>query len=638
MQPFAAGMMTKLPSDYTSYSAARIKPQMINVQIQCLNPTTDQHIDVDHASSEFPYVIRSNPSNFISLNTNVRYSSNSSHFGIQVDLVNRKEELGDHQAIYSNGIVNFSKSPSAVSPKYIPAKYPFPIRGFFPNQFMGVTPREERYAEEKHFSDKIAVARCDQTYGRRQSNSNTSLMVVRSHGDSDSFSDRENLEIKNREKSSFEQNQSPKSDDSAKSRPIWNPISPQTSNRERSNPSISDPYSNLPLEIQNVLKDSIAKQALLNYASSAIALRSNLYSLLPYPNLVQHYSPTAYALFNDKFLNCDATHDSDTADLKRKRDLDRYTESNGENKAREHTGFSKEQPLDLSTAKSPESSPPLKRMKTNSPVDVLEQRSPYQFRNQTCNNKIENEMSALPLADQLPNNQDNHNVQFLPPNAFFDVRAYLDFQARKDMRHLLQRSALESKANLPLGVSSLNEPGSLYPVPPMHSVAGFQESMFRQNLIPKWPFYPNPLYCDKTSATGVLKEMSSRRELRKSSENSAYSPPSRQSPQSSSFKAARDRLPEETIRSSAHSSFLSLPIHDSVRLDLRAVSNMQYRTGRERYSCKYCGKVFPRSANLTRHLRTHTGEQPYSCKYCDRSFSISSNLQRHVRNIHNKVS
>lgn len=57
---------------------------------------------------------------------------------------------------------------------------------------------------------------------------------------------------------------------------------------------------------------------------------------------------------------------------------------------------------------------------------------------------------------------------------------------------------------------------------------------------------------------------------------------------------------------------------------------------RDRYSCKFCGKVFPRSANLTRHLRTHTGEQPYKCKYCERSFSISSNLQRHVRNIHNK--
>nr|NP_001071904.1 zinc finger protein [Ciona intestinalis]BAE93290.1 zinc finger protein [Ciona intestinalis] len=57
---------------------------------------------------------------------------------------------------------------------------------------------------------------------------------------------------------------------------------------------------------------------------------------------------------------------------------------------------------------------------------------------------------------------------------------------------------------------------------------------------------------------------------------------------------------------------------------------------RERYTCKFCFKNFPRSANLIRHERTHTGEQPYTCQYCDRSFSISSNLQRHVRNIHNK--
>uniref|UniRef100_A0A914DNC6 C2H2-type domain-containing protein n=1 Tax=Acrobeloides nanus TaxID=290746 RepID=A0A914DNC6_9BILA len=60
------------------------------------------------------------------------------------------------------------------------------------------------------------------------------------------------------------------------------------------------------------------------------------------------------------------------------------------------------------------------------------------------------------------------------------------------------------------------------------------------------------------------------------------------------------------------------------------------RASKERYTCKFCHKVFPRSANLTRHLRTHTGEQPYKCQYCERSFSISSNLQRHVRNIHNK--
>ena len=65
-------------------------------------------------------------------------------------------------------------------------------------------------------------------------------------------------------------------------------------------------------------------------------------------------------------------------------------------------------------------------------------------------------------------------------------------------------------------------------------------------------------------------------------------------------------------------------------------SSSYVRTSKDKYVCKYCAKVFPRSANLTRHLRTHTGEQPYQCKLCERSFSISSNLQRHIRNIHNK--
>ncbi len=67
-----------------------------------------------------------------------------------------------------------------------------------------------------------------------------------------------------------------------------------------------------------------------------------------------------------------------------------------------------------------------------------------------------------------------------------------------------------------------------------------------------------------------------------------------------------------------------------------AASGNPSSVNKAKYACKFCGKMFPRSANLTRHLRTHTGEQPYKCKYCERSFSISSNLQRHVRNIHNK--
>ena len=69
---------------------------------------------------------------------------------------------------------------------------------------------------------------------------------------------------------------------------------------------------------------------------------------------------------------------------------------------------------------------------------------------------------------------------------------------------------------------------------------------------------------------------------------------------------------------------------------LHPIVTNQGSSPKAKYTCRFCGKMFPRSANLTRHLRTHTGEQPYKCKYCERSFSISSNLQRHVRNIHNK--
>ncbi|XP_051915115.1 histone-lysine N-methyltransferase PRDM16 isoform X10 [Hippocampus zosterae] len=96
-----------------------------------------------------------------------------------------------------------------------------------------------------------------------------------------------------------------------------------------------------------------------------------------------------------------------------------------------------------------------------------------------------------------------------------------------------------------------------------------------------------------------------------------------------SFGALKLDMPPNSLQHSAHPLF-------SFRSPPPSLSEAILRKGKERYACRYCGKIFPRSANLTRHLRTHTGEQPYRCKYCDRSFSISSNLQRHVRNIHNK--
>lgn len=86
-------------------------------------------------------------------------------------------------------------------------------------------------------------------------------------------------------------------------------------------------------------------------------------------------------------------------------------------------------------------------------------------------------------------------------------------------------------------------------------------------------------------------------------------------------------------RNASAAAFPQKPFHEAIMAAGGLTGGGKVK---DRYSCKFCGKIFPRSANLTRHLRTHTGEQPYKCRYCERSFSISSNLQRHVRNIHNK--
>uniref|UniRef100_A0A6I8N171 PR/SET domain 16 n=1 Tax=Ornithorhynchus anatinus TaxID=9258 RepID=A0A6I8N171_ORNAN len=109
-------------------------------------------------------------------------------------------------------------------------------------------------------------------------------------------------------------------------------------------------------------------------------------------------------------------------------------------------------------------------------------------------------------------------------------------------------------------------------------------------------------------------------------------------PQMSAIETMTEKLESfAALKADTGSALQPLPHHPfNFRTPPPTLSDPILRKGKERYTCRYCGKIFPRSANLTRHLRTHTGEQPYRCKYCDRSFSISSNLQRHVRNIHNK--
>ncbi|XP_036682028.1 histone-lysine N-methyltransferase PRDM16 isoform X2 [Balaenoptera musculus] len=144
------------------------------------------------------------------------------------------------------------------------------------------------------------------------------------------------------------------------------------------------------------------------------------------------------------------------------------------------------------------------------------------------------------------------------------------------------------------------------------------------------PFFMDPIYrVEKRKVTdpvGALKE----KYLRPS--------PLLFHPQMSAIETMTEKLESfAAMKAESGGSLQPLPPHPfNFRSPPPTLSDPILRKGKERYTCRYCGKIFPRSANLTRHLRTHTGEQPYRCKYCDRSFSISSNLQRHVRNIHNK--
>ncbi|XP_036112120.1 histone-lysine N-methyltransferase PRDM16 [Molossus molossus] len=145
------------------------------------------------------------------------------------------------------------------------------------------------------------------------------------------------------------------------------------------------------------------------------------------------------------------------------------------------------------------------------------------------------------------------------------------------------------------------------------------------------PFFMDPIYSrvEKRKVpdpVGVLKEKFLR------------PPPLLFHPQMSAIETMTEKLESfAAMKADSSGSLQPLPHHPfNFRSPPPTLSDPILRKGKERYTCRYCGKIFPRSANLTRHLRTHTGEQPYRCKYCDRSFSISSNLQRHVRNIHNK--
>ncbi|KAK4873682.1 hypothetical protein RN001_013042 [Aquatica leii] len=157
-------------------------------------------------------------------------------------------------------------------------------------------------------------------------------------------------------------------------------------------------------------------------------------------------------------------------------------------------------------------------------------------------------------------------------------------------------SITSDKEDVPVEEHKLQIPNYpvLFPPQPIHPM--MLEAMYRTDKVPRLPLYPN-------SPPGYPQQ------------RYPFLSPTMLSPPVT-------QVPFDILRN---------PAVSQAKVFADATGKMK-----DRYACKFCGKVFPRSANLTRHLRTHTGEQPYKCRYCERSFSISSNLQRHVRNIHNK--
>ncbi|XP_030071993.1 histone-lysine N-methyltransferase MECOM isoform X2 [Microcaecilia unicolor] len=153
------------------------------------------------------------------------------------------------------------------------------------------------------------------------------------------------------------------------------------------------------------------------------------------------------------------------------------------------------------------------------------------------------------------------------------------------------------------------------------------------------PFFLDPIYrVEKRKLTEPLEAL--REKYLRPSPGFLFHPQF-QLPDQRTWMSAIENMAEKlesfsALKPEASELMQSVPSMFNFRAPPNVLPETLLRKGKERYTCRYCGKIFPRSANLTRHLRTHTGEQPYRCKYCDRSFSISSNLQRHVRNIHNK--
>lgn len=55
-----------------------------------------------------------------------------------------------------------------------------------------------------------------------------------------------------------------------------------------------------------------------------------------------------------------------------------------------------------------------------------------------------------------------------------------------------------------------------------------------------------------------------------------------------------------------------------------------YSAAPNKIPCPFCGRIFPWTSSLKRHILTHTGDKPYKCPECPLWFTTKSNCDRHL--------
>lgn len=58
--------------------------------------------------------------------------------------------------------------------------------------------------------------------------------------------------------------------------------------------------------------------------------------------------------------------------------------------------------------------------------------------------------------------------------------------------------------------------------------------------------------------------------------------------------------------------------------------HMRTHFGIRNHECEVCHRKFTQSTHLRVHMRTHTGEKPYICETCGETFALNASLQKHL--------